>query len=168
MSRQLIDINKTVELITMLLPVGGKNLLLPNVTVAEIIQLGDLVEPADMPNWFKGSCSWRGTRIPIIAFGAINQDELLDGDHGFHAAVINGSFDATNLPFYAIVTESTPRMMRISNKEIVENSDIAAGPAELMTVDACGEAATIPNLDYIEELLVGIVSQLDQKMSQAS
>ncbi len=168
MSRQLIDISKTVDLITMLLPVGGKNLLLPNVTVAEIIQLGDLVETADMPNWFKGSCSWRGTRIPIIAFGAINQDALLSGESGFHAAVINGSFDATNLPFYAIVTESTPRMMRISNKEIVESADLSAGPAELMSVDACGEAATIPNLDYIEEQLLGIVSQLDQKMSQAS
>lgn len=168
MSRQLMDVSKTADLITMLLPVGSKSLLLPNVAVAEIIQLGELAVTADMPIGYIGSCSWRGTRIPVISFDAINQDETHDGETGFHAAVINGSCEAKELPFYAIVTNSTPRMMRISNKEIIENADGAVGPAELMMVDACGEAATIPNLDYIESRLADIVSGLNAKIAQAS
>ncbi len=166
MTRQLMDGNKTVDLITMLLPVGGKNLLLPNVSVAEIIQLGDLATADDMPTWLVGTCCWRGTRIPVLAFDAINEEQALESEYGFHAAVINGALEG--LPFYAIATKSPPRMIRINDREIVENADTEVGPAELMTVDACGETATIPNLEYIEEQLLQTIGALDASVSQAS
>lgn len=160
MSRQLIDASNAVDLITMLLPVKGKSLLLPNVSVAEIIHVADIKPVDDVPTWFKGIVSWRGYAIPVISFEAINDDPFVASAADLHAAVINGSVDSNRLPFYAVVTQTTPRMMRITPAEIVENtSGGRGGPAELMAVSACGEQAAIPNLDFIEGELIRIVKE---------
>ena len=100
----------------------------------------------------------------MLAFDVLNEELSNDADFGFHAAVINGA--AEGLPFYAIATKSPPRMMRINHKEIIENADDTCGPAELMIVDACGETATIPNLEYIEERLLEVIGP--EKAAQAS
>jgi chemosensory pili system protein ChpC len=159
MSRQLLDISETVDLITMLLPVNGKSLLLPNVSVAEIIQVLEMDELEDVPTWFKGMVGWRGYAIPLLSFEAIN-DEPFAADSNKHAAVLNGAVDGAVLPFYAIATQSTPRMMRISSREVVENSEASAGPAELAAVNVCGETASIPNLDLIETEVIAVLKQL--------
>ena len=160
MSRQLLDASNTVELITMLLPVKGKSLLLPNVTVAEIIHVADVKPLDDVPTWFKGMISWRGYAIPVISYEAINDDPFVASAEDLHAAVINGSVDNMSVPFYAVVTQTTPRMMRITAQEVVKNtSGGRGGPAELMAVSACGEQAAIPNLDFIEGELIRIVKE---------
>jgi chemosensory pili system protein ChpC len=166
MIRQLIDVNKAVDLITMLLPVAGKNLLLPNVAVAEIIQLGDLATAGDNSAGVVGTCCWRGRRIPVLDFELMNQQRSSAADFGFNAAVINGA--AQGLPFYAIATKSPPRMMRINHNEIIENADASHGPAELMIVDACGETATIPDLEYIEGRLLEVVGPEQAAVAQVS
>ena len=165
MTRHLIDVNKAVDLITMLLPVAGKNLLLPNVAVAEIIQLGELAKPSNHAAGILGTCCWRGTRIPVLAFDMLNQEPSSEVDFGFHAAVINGAAEA--LPFYAIATQAPPRMMRVNHKEISESAGASPGPAELMIVDTCGETATIPDLEYIEKQLLAVLGSQQAPVAQA-
>ena len=167
MNRQLIDAANAVDLITMLLPVKGKSLLLPNVSVAEIIHISEISPLDDVPTWFKGIISWRGCGIPVISFEAINDDPFVGAVSHHHAAVINGSVDSATVPFYAIATQTTPRMMRITPQEIVSNSSGIQGPAELMAVSACGEQAVIPNLDFIECELLRVVEEVGCHIANA-
>jgi chemosensory pili system protein ChpC len=167
MNRQLIDAANAVDLITMLLPVKGKSLLLPNVSVAEIIHIAGLSPLDDVPTWFKGILSWRGYGIPVISFEAINEDPFAGVAADHRAAVINGSMDSARLPFYAIATQTAPRMMRITPQEIVKNTSSSKGPAELMVVSACGEQAAIPNLDFIESELLRVVLEAGCEIASA-
>ena len=164
MSRQLLDTSKTVDLITMLLPIQGRHLLLPNVSVAEIIHVAEPVAPEGAPEWLLGMVTWRGYAIPCISFELCNGTSFVSNGSGDHAAVLNGSVDTATVPFYAIATRSTPRMMRITSGEIVNEDGAAPGPAASMDVSVCGEPATIPDLQYIEGELARLMEKLGCKI----
>lgn len=139
-----------LEISTFLIPVTRKYLLLPNVSVAEIIS-HRLPQPVDdVPTWFLGYLDWRTRRIPLVSFEGLN-DEPFQSTSGHRSiAVLNGIGTSENLPFLAVLSHSAPRMMRVSAEELAVDSQAELGPAELMVVSANGELASIPNLEFIE------------------
>jgi chemosensory pili system protein ChpC len=160
MTRRAIDRDGVADLVTMLLPVRGRNLLVPNVSVAEIVQLGQLEPSAEAAGWLLGLMQWRGLQIPVVSFESLNDDPFASDVPARRAAVCNGCLDPQRLPFFGIVTGDTPRMIRISADEIVACDHVVTGPAERMAVSASGEEASIPNLAFIEEqLLLSLAGQ---------
>ena len=157
MRHPLIDPSGATELAAMLLSVKGRNLLLPVVSVAEVVCLSPLRELENVPSWLRGVTSWRGLEIPVISFEAINDDPFVTPSDELRAAVLNGS---DRVPFYGILTRGTPRMLRVSADEIVVNKGAAPGPAESMAVSASGEEAAIPNLEWLERQLERVMEQL--------
>lgn len=160
MSGQLLDINSTTDMVAMLLPVAGKSLLLPNVSVAEIVHVSEPARIEDVPTWFAGTIVWRNIDIPLISFEAINDEPFEQATPDKRVAILNGSQDGSKLPFFAVVTQGTPRMMRITPQEIANQGDVPSGPAETMVVAISGEEAIIPNLAYIENQLIRIMAEL--------
>lgn len=161
MTKQLIDGLGGTDLVTMLLPVKGRNLIIPNVTVAEIVSLSNLQRRDEAPGWIRGFIAWRGFDIPVISFEGVNEDPFAAESPELRAAVINGTSDIERLPYYGFATYATPRMMRLTPDEITSCEAPGMGPAELMAVNASGEEATIPNLAYIEEQLLKVVTVLE-------
>lgn len=175
MSRQLIDADKAVDLITMVLPVQSGSLLLPNVSVAEIIHVAGIEAIDGAPAWFRGLLSWRGYAIPLISYEMLNDESHGEAGSELHAAVVNGSADTATVPFYALLTQSTPRMMRITPREIVEaeagkkrKGKKKAVGVELMQVTACGEPAAIPDLRAIEAVLGKLVDKMGLKVAASA
>ncbi len=147
------------ELVTFLMPITNKYLLLPNVTIAEIIHHRVPKQPDDMPTWFLGMLEWRGQSVPMISFEALNDEPFQADNRRQNIAVLNGINNTDKLPFVAVLTQGAPRLLRLNSEEVatIEGSD-TNGPAELMLVSANGEQAIIPNLDYIEN---GIIELLE-------
>ena len=146
------------ELATLLIPMNGKQLVLPNVTVAEIITYVEpLQDQDDVPNWFLGRMDWRGISVPVISFEGINEEPFLSQSGSRRIAVINALIDDQRLPFCGIVAESVPRLMRIQPNEIISD-DIDVGPAELAHVIMNGEQAIIPNVDYIQNKILELIA----------
>lgn len=168
MKRQLIDASKAVDLITMILPIQDRTLLVPNVCVAEIIHVADVTEVKGTPKWFSGLINWRGYGIPLISFESINSRSGSVPVSLIHAAVINGTLDTSTVPFYAIISQGAPRMMRITPGEIVNSDTGKKGSAELMIAKTCGEQASIPDFQAIEGKLVRAVKKAGCQMSIAS
>lgn len=159
MNRRSIDRDSATDLVTMLLPVRGRTLLIPNVSVAEIVQLERLEEVADAPGWLRGLMDWRGLRIPIVTFESINDDPFAMTVPSRRAAVCNGCVDPGRMPFFGIAASDMPRMSRISADEIVACEDVVTGPAERMAVSASGEEASIPDLAFIERQLLQVLTE---------
>lgn len=138
------------QIATLLIPVSGKHLVLPNVNVAEIIPYATPQSEDDVPTWYLGRFTWRNTRVPLISFEAINDEPFAARGSNRRIAILNNVIDDPTLPFCGVVTEGLPRLMRLAPEEIAEDPDHPAGPAELARVLVNGERACIPNVAYIQ------------------
>ncbi len=140
---------------SLLLPLGEKYLLLPNVSVAEILLSGEPDELDGAPAWVLGAFKWRGLTVPLISFARLNGDG--SGPHSIErVAVVNGITGRESLPFYAVAIEGVPRQMRVLADEIAIDEQAEPGAAELSRVRVGGEIAAIPDLAFIEERLASL------------
>ncbi len=150
MSKQLSG-NAVNELACLLVPVVGKNLIMPNVSVAEIVGYLHPVADADTPQWLLGMISWRNQQVPLISFDALNGQHLPESKVENRLAILNSTGISQDLPWIAIVTQSTPRLMRVGAEEIAEIPGMELGPFEQMAVSVNGEEAFIPDLNKLQQ-----------------
>lgn len=157
MSRELQPENAVNELAALLIPVNGKQLVLPNVTVAEIIPFVEPRSIDDVPDWYMGTFSWRNSVVPLVSFEAINDEDISSQNKDRRIVVLNGLVDSQRLPFCGLVTEGVPRLMRLMPSEVAVDEELEAGPSELSRVLVSGERAVIPNVDYIQQQVLQLL-----------
>lgn len=145
------------QIATLLIPVGGKQLVLPNVNIAEIIPYQAPEAVDDVPNWYLGCFSWRGIQVPLIAFEAINDEPFTNPVSNRRIAILNNVIGDPTLPFCGIITEGLPRLMRLLPEEIAEDTEATTGPAELARVLVNGERASIPNVAYLQNQILKLL-----------
>ena len=145
------------QIATLLIPVGGKQLVLPNVNVAEIIPYVDPVAEEDVPTWYLGAFNWRNTLVPLVSFEAINDEPFASRGGNRRIAILNNVIGDPTLPFCGILTEGLPRLMRLLPDEISEDAEAITGPAELARVLVNGERASIPNVMYIQHQILKLL-----------
>ena len=134
------------------LPVHQQQLLLPNVSVAEVVSYQAPTEPKDKPDYFLGYVSWRGINIPVISFEQANQQQSLKATSNARIVVINTIGEHhKELPFFAIVTQGIPRLVKVAS-DLIKPVKGKNDKAELSTIKLDGEEAVIPNLAYLETL----------------
>ncbi|MFB2763948.1 MULTISPECIES: chemotaxis protein CheW [Marinobacter] len=136
-----------------MIPVSDRQLLLPNVSIAEVVDFNSTDAGASTPEWLVGFLDWRGLTLPVISYDAANGGILtVPGDNRGRIIVLNTIGDGhQQAPFMALVTQGIPSQARLVEEQ-VRKLDGEAGPADLMQVEVDGEAAWIPNLEYLESL----------------
>ncbi|MGO1691809.1 MAG: chemotaxis protein CheW [Marinobacter sp.] len=136
-----------------MIPVGGRQLLLPNVSIAEVVDYASNDAGAGAPDWLAGHLEWRGLSLPVISYDAANGGNLsIPGDNRGRIVVLNSISDNNKKRrFMALITQGIPSQVRITEEHLKQLNG-ENGPADLMQVDVDGEAAWIPNLDYLESL----------------
>lgn len=145
------------QIATLLIPVSGRQLVLPNVNIAEVIPYVAPTPAADVPAWHLGSFAWRSTQVPLIVFEAINDEPYTNPIPNRRIAILNNVTGNPMLPFCGIVTAGLPRLMRLLPEEIAVDTDVPAGPAEIARVLVNGERASIPDVAYIQNQLLKLI-----------
>ena len=142
---------------SLLVPLHGKNLLLPNVAVAEVIPY-DAVQPvAEAPEWLLGITRWRGQTIPVVSFEVVRGDHMPPLSEDAQLVVLNTVLGDGGVAFYAVVTAGIPHLRSVTPDKL-EGSEVFDGvPSadELRRVRIEGEAAIIPDLKALEGLVAG-------------
>lgn len=134
------------------LPVHQQQLLLPNVSVAEVVSYQTPAESKGKPDYFLGYVSWRGINIPVISFELANQQNSLKAQANARIVVINTIGEHhKDLPFFAIVTQGIPRLVKVAS-DLIKPVKGKNDKAELSTIKLDGEEAVIPDLTYLESL----------------
>jgi chemosensory pili system protein ChpC len=141
---------KVQEVASLLIPIQGRQLLAPNVTVAEIVPVSQVVPIQDAPAWYLGNCSWREQTIPLLSFEVMNGEDKPIVTTRSRFAVLNTTGVNESLPFIAILTQGLPRLARVTEEEITEREDADNKSFELMHVSWAGEEAVIPHVEAIE------------------
>lgn len=139
------------EVASLLIPMVGRPMLLPNVSVAEIVPWEEPEKQENVPEWFLGNIPWRGTMVPLLSLELMNDTDVDEAYSGNRIAVLNG-VGGTKFDFYAVSVQGLPRLIRVFGEE-VSGEEPLNEPAYDMNVLVSGERAMIPDLDYVEKQL---------------
>ena len=131
------------------LPVSNDQLLLPNVSVAEVVGYQEPKKLNDGPEYFLGTIHWRGIDIPLVSLELMNDTDVDEAYSGHRIAVLNG-VGSTKKEFYAVSVQGLPRLIRVYGEEVSGEEQLSE-PAYDMNVLVSGERAMIPDLDYVEK-----------------
>jgi len=138
-----------------LIPLSDMTIVLPNTCIAEVINLGELNPVKKTPRWFLGMMNWRGVRIPVISFEAANDIASNIPMDSVRATILNGISGNDELPFYGIVSQGIPKLIRLDKSAIstikAPEQKFPLASEQIQLVDV---TAVIPDLNRVEALLV--------------
>ena len=141
----------------MYLPLQMDGLLLPDVTVVEILKIKNISPLLKTPEWLIGTVSWRGEALPLISFESLNGAATVDPKTITRVAIINGTADNSHLPYYAVVISDTPSLHEISEGDIEMCVGRPRGRAEAMSVSVNDLVAGVPNIEWVEQHLLAYI-----------
>lgn len=150
---------KIQEVASLLIPLHERLMLVPNVTVAEIVPVSPVTSIPHAPEWYMGNCMWRELTIPLLSFEALNGENKPGYNSRSRFAVLNTTGINESLPFIAILTQGIPRLARVNEEEISEREDVDRKPFELMHVSWAGEEAVIPDVAALERKFLEYLRQ---------
>lgn len=131
---------------TLIIPLQGCNLLLPNVAVAEVIAYMRPRAVENAPEWLLGTINWRGLNIPLISYdrlyshqeGSLNQARI---------AVLNTVDRSNGIKFYALVTAGIPQLKRVSEDMLQQTEAVEGAVCQLQVGDI---STRVPDLAALE------------------
>lgn len=137
----------------LLVPVTGRQLLLPNITVAEVVASTEIAPaPAGSPAWHLGFITWRDMAVPVVAFEGMN-GQSVPREHE-QVAIVSGISAQRELPYYGIVVQGVPRLAKVKIAQLEDLEGVPTGDVEFLQVRYAGELAVIPDLDALEAYLL--------------
>lgn len=140
----------------LLLPMAGNNLLLPTVSVAEMIPYSLPSRGSRGPDWYQGEVHWRGTLVPLICYEVINGGSYPGIASRSRIGILNTTGVSDQLPFIAILTQGIPRLAQVENAHIKEIETTEPQPYDLMPVAIAAEEAIIPDLAALEQAFLDL------------
>ena len=138
----------------MLLPLNTDAMLVPDIMVVEVCDAADVQMAEQSPEWFVGSKYWRGYKIPVISFEALNGAMQLDSSQISKLVIIKSTVEHGYLPYYGMVIADKPIMSEVSGDSVMLEEGRPRGRAEALSVSLEGKTAGIPNTEWIESHLL--------------
>ncbi|WP_221793821.1 chemotaxis protein CheW [Oceanobacter mangrovi] len=149
---------QTGQVDCLMIPLNDRQLLLPNVTVAEIIPFSQLMTTNSSVDWVLGKIQWRGVSIPVVCYEMLNGTAAPRPSPNARFAVINGVGKHPKMPFYAVLVQGIPRLKKVLENAIQPvDAVMGMGKLDQIAVSVDGESAYIPDVDAIENLLLQVV-----------
>jgi len=137
------------DLTCVLIPLRDGQLLLPSVSIAEIMPWRRIKVVEGLPDWCLGLLGWRGETVPVVRFERLNQPRS-EGPAPGRCLVVMNRTGGGSARFYALAAEGLPRLVQLAEGDLNEQ-DERLGRAEARFVKVGAESASIPNLHFLEE-----------------
>ncbi len=138
----------------MYLPLQMDGMLLPDVSVVEVMPVQEIAETSGSPEWYIGSIAWRGMQLPLICFESLNGAMTVSAESVERVAIVRGTADHGHLPYYALVICGKPQLFTLSEEDIEVHEGRPRGRAEAMSVAVLDQTAGIPNIEWVEQHLL--------------
>jgi len=138
----------------MLLPLNTDAMLVPDVMVVEVCVAKEVQIEDDSPEWFVGYQSWRGYKVPVISFEALNGAMRVDPSQISRIAIIKSTVEHGYLPYYGLVISGAPVCYEVGGNTVLVEEGRPRGRAEALSVSLEGKTAGIPNTEWIESHLL--------------
>ncbi|MFZ3024950.1 chemotaxis protein CheW [Pseudomonas sp.] len=135
----------------LVVPLSDRNLLLPNVALAELMPYRAPLATPGMPAWMLGQVAWRDLRLPLLSFEAASDGQAQIGSNA-RVAVINALGGRPHVKFLALLVQGIPRSVKLDST--LARANVALAPLELDAVSLADNLLKIPDLVGLEQMLV--------------
>lgn len=142
---------KASELDCLLVPLKDRNLIVPNVSVAEVIPFSHLLTTNASTDWVLGRLDWRGTLVPAICYEILNGQPSPAPNPDARFIIVNNASQNPQQPFYAILVQGIPKLMHLQETDLQQVDAMGMGSFDQVAVNIDGVTAMIPNLELLEE-----------------
>ena len=99
------------RLVGLLLPLADRQLLLPNVAIAELVAYRQPLPVEGLPAWHLGQIGWRDQSLPLLDFEAACGAPVVHGE-GARIVILNAIGDSERR-FIALLIQGIPRSCRL-------------------------------------------------------
>ena len=108
------------EIYSLIIPMRGNSILIPNKALVEIAPFIDSEPPPDDHKaWHLGFLNWRGSRLPVISFESVYDENFPPLDRRLKmVAIINTQLGLKEMPYFGIGVEGIPRLGLITREDI--------------------------------------------------
>ncbi|WP_296266207.1 MULTISPECIES: chemotaxis protein CheW [unclassified Pseudomonas] len=137
------------QLTGLLLPLGDRTLVLPNVAVAELVGQRRLSCERGAVDWHMGWLDWRQHRLPLIGFEAACGGHTPCGERA-RIVVLNALGD-TGLRYLALLLQGIPRSCKLDSQ--LNYVDVPLASLELAAVQVAEQVVRVPDLAGLERLV---------------
>ncbi|QFT53165.1 chemotaxis protein CheW [Microbulbifer sp. THAF38] len=141
------------EVSSLLLPLQQGQMLVPVESLSEVIAMQVPMAVHDVPEWYLGDLVWREQRLPLLSFDVMRGEALGGASESARIAVLSSGNPDGDLPYFALVLQGTPRLVRVTPDELALREQ-PLNPGELMHVALSGEEAVIPDLQGLERACI--------------
>lgn len=150
--------NSAKSVHSLLLPLAGMHLLVPQSVVTEIIQRPEITEITGASPWLKGVFRWRSEQVPLLSFedmcGQSDPSAVRDSSR---VVVIYALEEITGLVFYALELQGIPHPMQLTREAVIQDHTVntvnSDTPAVASHVSVDGQNAVIPDLKSLEHMI---------------
>ena len=142
-----------------LLPLQGSSLLLPYITVAEVIGNRETEQVANAPDWLMGSVTWRQRKVPVVSFEYFLSKHATDPGYRARIALCHNLSANPRVPFIGMLCTSIPKLARVNNETLRESDRVKELPQmTLKHAYYLDEEVWVPDLESLGEAAAGYLS----------
>jgi len=151
---QTLENQAILEVASLMIPIASGLLLVPTVTVAEMVPFKYPDKEEGLPDWYLGNFKWRDQMIPMVSIEGLNGEAVPTFSSESRIAVLNNTGVDERLQFIGLATQGIPRLSRVKAEEIHQTEDAELKPFDLMSVYHAGESVIIPDIEAIEKAII--------------
>ncbi len=141
------------EVRSVVVPLSGVQILIPNATVAEVVGYAEPDPVPDAPDWLFGTFLWRGWQVPLISFARLTEFADHESVEGARMCITKTLIDNDRMPYIAVLAQGFPRLTTVTPDNLTEV------PSESNPIAVAGKAiigdmeVVVPDLDRLGHLV---------------
>jgi len=141
------------EVRSVLIPIAGTDLLLPNASIAEIVGYSTPEPIAEAPDWVLGNIIWHGWQVPVISFSMLTEMHKAEPIEGARICILKSLAAIQKMPYIGVLTQGFPRLVTVTEAGLAE---VPQDQAHIAMAGHCvigDREAVVPDLDRIGQLV---------------
>ncbi len=157
------------EVYSLLIPFAGGKLIVPRITVAEVMGYTRPRPLRGAPQWLLGLINWQGQEIPLISFEGLCGRKIPERANRTRIAIMFAIGGQMEPPVFAVMTQGYPYLVRVNAAVLSvdpENAYSEESPV-LNRLRMANERPVIPDLEEIEAKLLEALPQRRKAESES-
>ncbi|MCP5140929.1 MAG: chemotaxis protein CheW [Zoogloeaceae bacterium] len=138
-------------------PLGDFQMLLPNATIAEVVDYQPITPVDNAPAWLLGMYNWRSRMVPLYSQEHAMGQSPPAPDRRSRVLVINSLTGTRGVEQYGIIARGIPHLVTVDRNSIEAREQLLKSPVVRAFASLNNEDVLIPDLDRVEAMLAGVL-----------
>ncbi len=146
-----------IEIRSIMIPVTGGELLIPNANIAEIVAYSTPESEDRGPGWILGNVIWQGWQVPVISIPILTEQVEAEDTVDAKICISKSLISNERLPYIGILAQGFPRLVTLTRDLVTEVPDSSSHIALAGDVLIGDRQASVPDLNRIGQLVAHAV-----------